>query len=396
MDKPPHRRVVAAINQFLQLEAASGILLFAAAAAAMVMANSPAARLYDAFLGTPVEVRVGAFQIAKPLLLWINDGLMALFFFLVGLELKREVLEGELSRPAQVALPAIAAVAGMAAPAGLYAALNWGDAGAMRGWAIPTATDIAFALGVLSLLGERVPASLKMFLLSLAILDDLGAIVIIALFYTEKLSLASLGVAACALVALALLNRRGVRAFAPYALIGLAMWAAVLKSGVHATLAGVALALFIPLRTGDAGEEAPLARLERELHPTVAYCIVPLFAFANAGVPLQGVTLAAFAHGVPAGIALGLLAGKGLGVFGSVFLAVKLGLARLPENANFAHMAGIALLCGIGFTMSLFIAGLAFEEDTARLVVEGRLGILCGSALAGMAGYLVLRMASRF
>jgi NhaA family Na+:H+ antiporter len=394
-DRPASRRVVAAIADFLQLEAAAGILLFVAAAAAMVMANSPAAPLYDAFLGTRVELRVGAFEIAKPLLLWINDGLMALFFFLVGLELKREVLEGELSQPSQVALPAIAAAAGMAAPAALYAGFNWGEASAMRGWAIPTATDIAFALGVLSLLGGRVPASLKVFLLTLAVLDDLGAIVIIALFYAEKLSLVSLVVAACALAVLAVFNRRGVTAMAPYVVAGLVMWAAVLKSGVHATLAGVALAWFIPLRGEDENDDPPLRRLERDLHPTVAYGILPLFAFANAGVSLQGITLASFSHGVPAGIVLGLVAGKALGILGAVAVAVKLGLARLPENANFLHMAGVALLCGIGFTMSLFIAGLAFEDDMARFAVESRLGILCGSALSGAAGYLLLRLAAR-
>ena len=394
MDAPPRHRVVAAIADFLRLEAAGGVLLFAAAAAAMLAANSPAARFYQAFLDTPVELRVGVFQIAKPLLLWINDGLMALFFFLVGLELKREVLEGELARPAQVALPAIAAAAGMAVPAALYAWCNWGEPSAMRGWAIPTATDIAFALGVLSLLGERVPGALKVFLLTLAILDDVGAIAIIALFYTEKLSLASLAAALCALAVLAALNRRGVRALAPYVVVGVVMWAAVLKSGVHATLAGVALAWFIPLRT--AGEdEPPLRRLERDLHPTVAYAILPLFAFANAGVSLKGITLAAFGHGVPAGIALGLIAGKALGVFGAVLVAVKLGLARLPENANFLHIAGVALLCGIGFTMSLFIAGLAFEEEMARFAVESRLGILAGSTVAGIAGYLLLRLAAR-
>lgn len=394
-DKPAGKRVVAAITDFLQLEAAGGILLFVAAAAAMVMANSPAARLYEAFLETPVELRVGAFEIAKPLLLWINDGLMALFFFLVGLELKREVLEGELSHPSQVALPAIAAAAGMAAPAAFYAWFNWGEATAMRGWAIPTATDIAFALGVLSLAGERVPPALKVFLLTLAMLDDLGAIVIIALFYTEKLSAVSLAVAACALAALALFNRRGVKATAPYVAVGLVMWAAVLKSGVHATLAGVALALFIPLRIKDESDEPPLTRLERDLHPTVAYGILPLFAFANAGVSLQGITFASFGHGVPAGIVLGLIAGKALGVLGAVAAAVKLGLARLPENANFLHMTGVALLCGIGFTMSLFIAGLAFEDEMARFALESRLGILCGSAASGAAGYLVLRLAAR-
>ena len=390
----PAARLAGAIADFLRLEAASGILLFAAAVLAMLLANSPGAALYGALLDTPLEVRVGAFQIAKPLVLWINDGLMAVFFLLVGLELKREVLQGELSQPSQVALPAIAAVAGMAVPALIYAAFNRADPVALHGWAIPTATDIAFALGVLSLLGERVPPGLKIFLLTLAILDDLGAIVVIALFYTAKLSLGSLAVAALAGVALAVLNRARVAAVPPYLVLGLVMWAAVLKSGVHATLAGVALAMFIPLRLPGAAEP-PLRRLERELHPTVAYAILPLFAFANAGVPLQGVTLAALAQGVPVGVALGLVAGKTLGVLGAVWLAVKLRLARLPENAGWMHMAGVAALCGIGFTMSLFIAGLAFEDDLARYARDSRLGILCGSAASGLVGYLLLRAAAR-
>ena len=388
-------RVVSAIAEFLRLEAAGGILLLIAAVAAMVLSNSPAAGFYEAFLDTPVEVRVGALEIAKPLFLWVNDGLMALFFFLVGLELKREVLQGELSHPAQIALPAVAAAAGMAVPAALYAALNWGDAVALRGWAVPTATDIAFSVGVLALLGARAPASLKVFLLTLAVLDDLGAIVIIALFYTHNLALGSLGVAACGVVALTVLSRRGVTTIAPYAAIGIVMWAALLKSGVHATLAGVALALFIPLRVPQGAGESPLERLERDLHPTVAYGVLPLFAFANSGVSLEGITLAALGHPVPAGIALGLIAGKTLGVFGAVAATVSLGLARLPEGATYVHVLGVALLCGIGFTMSLFIAGLAFEGDALQLAKESRLGILCGSLAAGAAGYLVLRLAAR-
>ena len=391
----PARRVITALGDFLRLEAASGVLLFAAGAAAMLIANSPLAWLYGAFLDTPVELRAGALHIAKPLLLWINDGLMAVFFLLVGLELKREFLEGELSRASQIALPAVAAAAGMALPAAIYAWLNWGDAGAMRGWAIPTATDIAFALGILALLGPRVPASLKLFVLALAILDDLGAIVIIALFYTEKLALASLAVAAAAAGALALLNRRGVVALAPYVALGLIMWAAVLKSGVHATLAGVVLAFFIPLRVPGEPAAAPLRRLEHDLHPTVAFGILPVFAFANAGVSLAGVTLASFANPVPAGIALGLLAGKSLGVLGAVLVAERLGFARLPEGTGYRHIAGAAALCGIGFTMSLFIAGLAFEEQAARLAIESRLGVLCGSLAAGLAGYVILRFFGR-
>ena len=386
-------RLPAAIREFLRLEAAGGVMLFAAAALAMLCANSALAPLYDGFLDTPVELRIGAFQIAKPLLLWINDGLMAVFFFLVGLEIKREVLEGELSRPSQIALPALAAAGGMLVPGLIYAAFNWGDPAALQGWAIPTATDIAFAVGVLALLGSRVPPALKIFVLTLAILDDLGAILIIALFYTDKLALSSLAVAAAAAAVLVLFNRRGVTATPPYLLLGVLMWAAVLKSGVHATLAGVALALFIPLRT--AGDEPPLKRLERELHPAVVYAILPLFAFANAGVPLEGITIATFAGAVPAGIALGLLCGKLVGVFGASWLAVRTGLAPMPMGAGWTHMAGAALLCGIGFTMSLFIGGLAFEGEANRYAIESRLGILAGSIVAGLAGYLVLRFAGR-
>jgi len=376
-------RPLVAIREFLALEAAGGILLAIAAAAAMALANSPLERWYGAFLDTPVEVRAGAFGIAKPLLLWINDGLMAVFFFLVGLELKREVQEGELSRPSQIALPAVAAAGGMAAPAAIYAALNWGSPVTLQGWAIPAATDIAFALGVLSLLGARVPASLKVFLLTLAILDDLGAIVIIALFYTANLAPPSLGVAAAALAALAALNRAGVQRIAPYLLVGLVLWASVLKSGVHATLAGAALALFIPPR--------PARSLEQDLHPPVAYGILPLFAFANAGVSLQGVSLASLAAPVPLGIAAGLVLGKLAGVFFASLAMIRLGGASLPEGAGWGGLFGVSLLCGIGFTMSLFIAGLAFEGADAAYMAQARLGILLGSLASAVAGYAVLR-----
>jgi NhaA family Na+:H+ antiporter len=384
--------VFKAVVEFLRLEAAAGVALFAAGLAAMAMANSPLAPLYGALLDTPVELRVGAFGIAKPLLLWINDGLMAVFFLLVGLEIKREILEGELSNPAQVALPGIAAAAGMIVPALLYLSLNHGDPVAARGWAIPAATDIAFAVGILALLGKRVPPSLKLFLLTLAILDDLGAIVVIALFYTDNIAAGALGVALAALAVLAVLNRRGVTAVPAYVLVGLVMWAAVLKSGMHATLAGAVLALFIPLRVREG--EPPLLRLERELHPSVAFAILPLFAFANAGLPLAGITPWSLAAPVPAGIALGLVLGKVTGVFGATLLAVKSGLARLPEGAGWLHMLGISALCGVGFTMSLFIAGLAFEGEALHLGIESRLGILAGSLVSGVAGYLILRLAA--
>lgn len=386
-------RLTKAIQDFLRLEAAGGMMLFGAALAAMLCANSALAPLYADFLNVPVEVRIGGLHIAKPLLLWVNDGLMAVFFFLVGLELKREMLEGELSRPSQIALPALAAAGGMLLPGLIYAGLNRADAVALHGWAIPTATDIAFAVGVLALLGARAPAALTLFVLTLAILDDLGAILIIAMFYTSKLALGSLALAVAAAAALALLNRLGVRAVPPYLFVGLVMWAAVLKSGVHATLAGVALAMFIPLRTGD--RESPLKKLEHDLHPAVAFGVLPLFAFANAGVPLAGITPATLAGAVPAGIALGLVAGKLIGVFGASWLAVRLGIARLPEGTGWVHILGAALLCGVGFTMSLFIASLAFEGAAVQLSAESRLGVLVGSIVAGLAGYLVLRFARR-
>ncbi|HSO06444.1 MAG TPA: Na+/H+ antiporter NhaA [Pelomicrobium sp.] len=389
--KPP-RGVASMLREFLQHEAASGILLMAATVLALVMANSPAAALYGALLDTPVTVRVGELAIDKPLLLWINDGLMAVFFFLVGLEIKREVLEGELSNPAQIALPALAAVGGMVVPAAIYVALNWGDPLAIRGWAIPAATDIAFALGVLSLLGKGVPNGLKVFLLTLAILDDLGAIVIIALFYTAELSLASLGIAGAALVALAVLNRRGVVAIPAYLFIGLVMWVAVLKSGVHATLAGVVLALFIPMRA-PGGESSPLRKLEHDLHPSVAYAILPIFAFANAGVPLSGFGLDALTHPVTLGVALGLFVGKQLGVFAFAWAAIKLGLAKLPEGANWLSLYGVSILCGIGFTMSLFIASLAFEGKGPAAIGVDRVGILEGSLLSAVVGFVVLKLA---
>lgn len=378
-------RVVVAIKDFLALESAGGILLAGAALLAMVLANSPLEGQYAGFLDTPVEVRIGAFAIAKPLLLWINDGLMAVFFFLVGLELKREALEGELSSVSQVLLPALAAAGGMLAPAAIYAWINWSDPVALHGWAIPAATDIAFALGVLSLLGERVPVGLKVFLLTLAILDDIGAIVIIALFYTTDLSGVSLGMAGVALACLLALNRLGVKRAAPYLLVGLVLWASVLKSGVHATLAGVALALFMPRKAAR--------MLEHDLHPPVAYAILPLFAFANAGVALAGVSLASFLEPVPLGIAAGLVAGKTAGVFAVSFLAIRLGWARMPEGANWGALLGLALLCGIGFTMSLFIAGLAFEGTAGEYALQTRLGILGGSLVAALGGYALLRAA---
>ena len=381
-------------TRFFQLESASGLLLIAAAVLALIVNNSPLSWLYNGLLEAPVVVQIGALSIAKPALLWINDGLMALFFLLIGLEVKREVLEGQLSKPAQIVLPATAAVGGMVVPALIYWFLNRDNPGAIAGWAIPTATDIAFALGVLALLGKRVPVSLKLFLMTLAIIDDLGAIIIIALFYSGALSSLSLMLAAACLLALIAMNRLGVVKLGPYMVVGLVLWVCVLKSGVHATLAGVTLALCIPLRTRNA-ETSPLRSLEHALHPWVAYGILPLFAFANAGVSLAGVALESFTHPVPMGIALGLLAGKTLGVFGLTWIAIKLGLAALPSGANWGQVLGVAILCGIGFTMSLFVGSLAFAPGSSEFAGMDRMGILTGSLFAAVIGYAITAVSSR-
>ncbi|HEX8586699.1 Na+/H+ antiporter NhaA [Pseudomonas sp.] len=381
-------------RRLFQLEAAGGLLLIAAAALALIINNSPLSWLYNALLDTPVVAQVGALKIAKPLLLWINDGLMALFFLLIGLEVKREVLQGHLSRPSQIVLPGAAAIGGMVIPALFFWALNKDDPAALGGWAIPIATDIAFALGVLALLGKRVPVSLKLFLMTLAIIDDLGAIIVIALFYSGELSSLALALAAGSIAVLIGMNRLGVARLAPYLLVGIVLWVCVLKSGVHATLAGVVLAFCIPLRTpGDT--PAALQQLEHGLHPRVAYCILPLFAFANAGVPLAGVTLESFIHPVPLGIALGLLLGKVIGVFGLTWLAIKTGLASLPTGANWGQVLGVAILCGIGFTMSLFVGSLAFVPGQSEFAGMDRMGILTGSVLAALIGYGVTALASR-
>jgi len=381
-------------TRFFQLEAASGLLLIAAAILALIINNSPLSWLYTGLLDTPVVAQIGALKIAKPLLLWINDGLMALFFLLIGLEVKREVLDGQLSKPSQIVLPGAAAIGGMLVPALIYWFLNRDNPGALDGWAIPTATDIAFALGVLALLGKRVPVSLKLFLMTLAIIDDLGAIVIIAIFYSGELSTLSLGLAAACIAALVAMNRLGVVKLGPYMIIGLILWVCVLKSGVHATLAGVTLAFCIPLRTKNA-EPSPLLTLEHTLHPWVAYGILPLFAFANAGLSLTGVTAESFTHHVPMGIAVGLLLGKTIGVFGLTWLAVKTGIAALPQGANWGQVLGVAILCGIGFTMSLFVGSLAFVPGASEYAGMDRMGILTGSVFAALIGYAVTLAASR-
>jgi NhaA family Na+:H+ antiporter len=385
--------LLAPLRAFLRLESAPGIVLVAAAALALLANNSPLAPWYDALLDTPASVRVGTLGIDKPLLLWINDGLMAVFFLLVGLEIKREMLEGELSRPGQLLLPALAAVAGMLVPAAVFAFFNRHDPTALPGWAIPSATDIAFALGVLSLLGSRVPVSLKVLLTAIAVLDDLGAIVIIAIFYTADLSTTSLVLAAIALVGLAVLNRAGVRHLGPYILVGLFLWACVLKSGVHATLAGVALGLSIPLRNEGDLENSPLRELEHALHSWVGYGILPLFAFANAGVSFAGIGPDRLVASVPLGIALGLFLGKQIGIFGAIYALVKLRITAMPAGATWTMIYGIALLCGIGFTMSLFIGTLAY--DSAARAADVRLGVIVGSLLSATVGYLVLSRAVR-
>ena len=377
-------------KRFLKLESASGIILILAALVAIGLANSALAEHYQSFLNTQVQVRIAALDINKPLLLWINDGFMALFFLLVGLEVKREMLEGALSSRVQATFPAIAAVGGMLAPALIYAFFNYEDEVTRSGWAIPAATDIAFALGVMALLGKRVPTSLKVFLLALAIMDDLGVIIIIALFYTQQLSLTALAVGIVATLTLLWMNRRGEDRIGLYMLVGLVLWVAVLKSGVHATLAGVIVGFMIPI--SGKRYASPLKHLEHALHPWSAYLILPLFAFANAGVSLDGIQLSDLLSPVPMGIILGLFIGKPLGIFTISWLSVKLGIAQLPSGVNFKQIFAVSILCGIGFTMSMFIASLAFEHGGLDYGSYSRLGILVGSTLAAVIGFIALRI----
>ncbi|PLX81273.1 MAG: Na+/H+ antiporter NhaA [Desulfuromonas sp.] len=387
------------INNFLKKDSSSGILLMMATVLAMICANTGLQTLYAHFLETPVEIRIGDFfQIAKPLLLWINDGLMAVFFFLIGLEVKREILIGQLSSRSKIILPGIAAFGGMLIPAIIYYYFNADNEAALNGWAIPTATDIAFALGVLALIGPRVPTSLKIFLLALAIMDDLGAIVIIALFYSSNLSASMIIFAVFCLIVLTTLNRLNIQRTDPYMWVGVFLWIFVLKSGVHATLAGVALALSIPLRNPDNPQNSMLQRLMHRLHPTVSFLILPLFAFANAGVPLAGIGLDNFLEPVALGIVAGLFVGKIVGVYGFSMLAIKTGLATLPAHATTRHLLGVSALCGIGFTMSLFIGGLAFEhvgEYGHDYMLSHRIGILSGSILSGICGWAIFMFDSR-
>jgi NhaA family Na+:H+ antiporter len=379
------------LQRFFSNEASGGIILIIAAALAMLLANmGSTSGLYHSFLETPVQLKVGALEINKNMLLWINDALMAVFFLLIGLEVKRELIVGSLASRRQAIFPVIAALGGMVVPALVYLAFNVQDPITREGWAIPAATDIAFALGVLALLGSRVPASLKIFLMALAIIDDLGAIVIIALFYTSDLSLLSLGVAAAAIAALAILNLTGVRRTGIYILVGVILWTAVLKSGVHATLAGVIVGFFIPLK--EQNGKSPAVQLEHVLHPWVAYLILPLFAFANAGVSLQGVTIEGLTSLLPLGIIAGLFIGKPLGISLFCWLALKMKWATLPADTTFKQIMAVGVLCGIGFTMSIFIASLAFGDVDPALINWAKLGILIGSVLSAVVGYGLLRM----
>ena len=395
-DAPILDRARHALTDFLRLESAGGILLIGAALLALVCANSPLEEAYETFRDLPVAVQVGELAIAKPLLLWINDGLMAIFFLLVALEIKREALSGQLSSRDQLALPLLCAAAGVAVPAGIFAFVNRGNAQAMHGWAIPGATDIAFALGILSLLGSRVPAGMKLLLSTIAVVDDLAAILIIALFYSGGLSLVALGWAAVAVAAMVLLNRRHVTALTPYLLLGTVVWVCVLKSGMHATLAGVVTGLLIPHynrkdHIDDATQHSPLEWLEHALHPWVAFAILPLFAFANAGLALGDMALSDLLAPVPLGIVLGLVVGKPVGVVGMALLARASGRVRFPDGMDIKAMIGLGLLCGIGFTMSLFIASLAYATQGDRMP-QAVLGVLCASVVAAVAGYAWLRV----
>lgn len=381
------------IEEFIKKESSGGILLIFATILALVLSNTSIAPVYASFLHIPVEIRIGALHLDKSLYHWVNDGLMAVFFLLIGLEVKREILEGHLSSLNQIALPGVAAVGGMIVPAVIYMTFNQHNPVAANGWAIPTATDIAFALGILSLLGNRVPVSLKIFLMALAIIDDLGAIIIIALFYTSGLHTLSIVIALIALAVLVMLNVLGVSKKAAYFIVGSILWVSVLKSGIHATLAGVALAFTIPINAKDENKRSfsPLKEIEHDLHYWVAFLILPLFAFVNAGVNITGISIAQMSGAVPLGIMLGLFVGKQLGVFGFSFLAIKLKFAKLPEGSNWLQLYGVSILTGIGFTMSLFIVSLAFVDDSVFQYTD-KLAILIGSVASGFIGYFVLKL----
>lgn len=381
---------VSYLSEFFRLEAAAGILLMAAAAIALLVANSPAAPFYFSALSTPIGFPNAQMSLQH----WINDGLMALFFLLVGLEIKRELLVGELSSLKKSLLPGIAALGGMVVPAAIYIAFNWTNPSNLRGWAVPAATDIAFALGVISLLGSRVPASLKVFLTALAILDDVGAVFIIALFYTAHLHFIALGFALAGLALLFAMSRLKVQKLTPYLVVGLFLWGAILASGIHATLAGIALAAMIPLKgSKEDSKNSPLHKLEHRLHPLVSYAILPVFGLANAGLSFNGVSLSSFLNPLTLGIIAGLFVGKQVGVFLASWIAVKCGWTQWPEGARLSQIYGVSVLCGIGFTMSLFIGGLAFSDVFTQN--EAKLGILIGSLLSAVVGFFILRSSTK-
>lgn len=387
---------ISTIKKFIQLESSGGIILFLTALIAIFIDNSALSPYYEHFLEIPISLGFGDLVISKHLLHWINDGLMVIFFLLVGLEIKRELIEGELSSFSKVILPAAAALGGMIVPALVFSLINHNNAFAMRGWAIPTATDIAFSLGILSLLGKRVPSSLKIFLMALAIFDDLGAIIVIALFYNAEISFIYLSLAFSSIIILMALNRFKVRSLFPYLSVGFLLWVFMLGSGIHATLAGVILALAIPLKKEHEIDESPAKKLAHVIHPWVAFLILPLFAFTNAGVSFADVPpgLANILSPVTLGVALGLIMGKMIGVFTTTFLAIKLGLAKMPTNANWQQIFGIALVCGVGFTMSFFVGTLAYPSGSTLEPYSAwvRIGVLSGSIISGLLGYIVLRL----
>jgi NhaA family Na+:H+ antiporter len=380
-------------KQFIQTDASSGIILVLAALLALIMANSVFSGSYNAFLEFPVSITLGTFAISKPLVLWVNDGLMALFFFVVGLEIKRELFYGQLSSPDQIVLPFLAAIAGIVFPALIYVAFNYQDAVAMNGWAIPSATDIAFALGIFILFGKHLPPSLKLFLLSVAIIDDIGAVIIIAIFYSQELATNSLIVASIGCIVLFIFNRLQLESKAPFILVSIIVWAAVLKSGVHATLAGFAVAWFIPMVRDKA--KSMSYQIEHGLHPWIAFFVLPLFAFANAGVGLTDATLDELVTPISIGIIGGLFIGKQLGIFLACFVAVKLKLCQLPKDATWTQLYGVCLLCGVGFTMSLFIGSLAFEEQWLVYQTQVKVGVLLGSLVSAVAGAYLLTKSSK-
>lgn len=381
------------IHRFIHLEASSGVILFIMAILAMVIDNSPWRSYYHQFFQTIVAIQFGQYALSKEVLLWINDGFMAIFFLLVGLEIKRELFEGELNSFAKAILPAIAAIGGMAAPAVIYIIFNYHDPEALRGWAIPTATDIAFSLGILSLLGARIPPALKIFLMALAIFDDIGAVIIIAIFYTNDISVLSLTLALALIGILFLFNRFGITSYLPYGIVGLILWVCVLKSGVHATLAGIVLAMAIPLRDPKRPNYLPARELIQALHPWVAFGILPIFAFANAGISFLGLSWRHFVGPISLGITLGLFLGKQLGIGLSTWLAIKFKFAKPPAGASMKGIYGVALLGGVGFTMSLFLGTLAFElgKDSSLHAAMVRAGVIGGSLLSGTLGYFWLR-----